>query len=150
MNRLHAPTRRRRTPGALCIGLSALFSATAVGAFASGCRSGTRPPPKSVTPHVGPVVELDSTGPQHVAVLRAPSAGWAFTLDRTEPAPNGVEVFVTATRPNPAFMHAQVECLLRAGTGVGTSRPVALFVRVLDFAGGDRSAPYHPADRAGG
>lgn len=139
----HAPTRRLRT---LSIGLCALLAAVSAG----GCRSGTSPPSKAVSPYAGPVVEIDSTGPQHVAVLRAPSAGWSFTLDRTEPAPGGVEVFVTATRPNPAFMHAQVECFLRAGTGVGSGRPLSLYVRTADFGGAAAGMPYHPAARAGG
>jgi hypothetical protein len=133
----------------LCIGLWGALSAAAVGAIC-GCRSGTRPPPKTVTPYAGPVVEVDSSGAQHMAVLRAPSAGWAFTLDRTEPSPNGVEVFVTATRPNPAFMHAQVECLLRAGAGVGSSRPIGVFVRIVNFGSDPGGVAYHASARAGG
>ncbi len=117
----------------------------------SGCRgSGSgRAPPKAISAsYDGPPVEVESSGPQHVVVFQAPSAGWSFTMDRSEPARRTTDVFLTATRPNPAFMHAQQVVPLRAGTGVPADKPVDVYVRVLDFGRAGGSEPYRPASRS--
>lgn len=123
----------------------ALAAAAILGACAGGRRSEPR---ASHVPYAGPVVRLDSTGPQHVAVLDAPSAGWAFTLDAVEPKSGTTEAFVTATRPDPAFMHAQVVTPLSVGTGVASNKPMTLLVRVLDFGVPGRGTPYARAATA--
>jgi hypothetical protein len=80
----------------------------------------------------GPACTLDSSGNQHVVVLQAPSAGWTFSLDRAERKLRTTELFFTATRPDPAFMHAQHVVSLRAGTGVESDRTVIVYVRVAE------------------
>lgn len=122
--------------GPRVIGWAALAAGVAIGLSAlPGCKGGTRRPVKAAAPatYDGPPISVESSGAHHVVVLTAPSAGWAFTMDRSEPALRSTEVFLTATRPNPAFMHAQQVVPLRAGTGVDAAKPVDVYVRFLDF-----------------
>lgn len=121
--------------------LIGLIAATA--SLLPGCAGGRRAEPRaSPVPYAGPDIRLDSTGSQHVAVLHAPSAGWSFALDAVEPRSAGTDAFVTATRPDPAFMHAQVVTPLSVGTGVASNKPITLLVRVLDFGAPGRGASY--------
>ncbi len=111
------------------------------------CKGGGRRPVKSSSGvYDGPPVTLDSSGSQHVVVLQAPSAGWTFSLDRAERKLRGTELFLTATGPDPAFMHAQHVVSLRAGTGVESDRPVVVYVRVTEHGTRPRSE-YVRADR---
>jgi hypothetical protein len=134
------------------IGTAALAAGVMLASAASpGCRgSGTgRAPPKAISAsYDGPPVQVESSGPQHVVILQAPSAGWAFTMDRSEPARGTTDVFLSATRPNPAFMHAQQVVPLRAGSGVAAGKPLDVYVRVLDFGNAGGSEPYRFATRA--
>ncbi len=109
------------------------------------CKGSGRRPVKATpgaSSYDGPPVEVDASGPQHVIVFQAPSAGWSFSMDRAESTLRVTEVFVTATRPNPAFMYTQQVVHLRAGTGVDAKKPVDVYIRVLDYGARAGSEPY--------
>ena len=98
----------------------------------------------------GPEIRIDSTGPRHILVLTAPTAGWSFTFDQVRPAFGHHELFVTVISPNPAAAHAQVVVEQRLGTTVDSGTPLTVFVRNLEHGQGPGARPYQLAGRSDG
>ena len=121
-----------RTPHALGLTLVA-----ACLLFPAGCGVGKKMPwrsqevitdPKPSTP---PVM-IDAASGRHLVVMRVPTGGWTLTIDKSEIMPDGQRVFVTARRPDPAFMHTQAFVNLRALTQVPVETNIEVVARVLD------------------
>lgn len=96
----------------------------------------------------GPQIAVDSSGPQHIVVLSAPSAGWQVALDRVKPSLEATEVFVTLTRPNPAYMHAQQIVEQRLASTVQKRDSIRVLARIVDFGASPADAPYRQAARS--
>lgn len=105
--------------------------------IAAGCRVADKLPwrsqemitdPKPSTP---PIM-LDTASGRHLVVMRVPTGGWTLIVDKAEIIPDGQRVFVTARRPDPAFMHTQAFVNLRALTQVPAETKVEVVARVLD------------------
>jgi hypothetical protein len=82
-----------------------------------------------------PPIRLDQTGGaggRHLVVMQVPTGGWTVTIDRAEVTPDGRRIFVTARRPDPAFMHTQAFVELRALSEVPVDTRVEVVARVLD------------------
>lgn len=79
-----------------------------------------------------PPIRLDQTNGRHLVVMQVPTGGWTVTIDRAEVTPDGRRIFVTARRPDPAFMHTQAFVELRALSEVSADIPVEVVARVLD------------------
>ncbi len=82
-----------------------------------------------------PPIRLDQTGGaggRHLLIMQVPTGGWTFTIDKAEVTPEGRRIFVTARRPDPAFMHTQAFVELRALSEVPADTPVEIVARVLD------------------
>lgn len=133
-----------RIPALNWIGSALAAAATLAAIIApAGCSGGGRRPPRAAaTPYAGPDVRVDSSGPDHIVTFQASSTGWAFTVDAVQPKSGVTEVYASATRPNPAFMQAQVVTPLSVGTGVDARTPIAVRVRVLDFGARAGEQPY--------
>jgi hypothetical protein len=97
----------------------------------------------------GPDIRIDSTGPKHLLILTAPSAGWSFTFDQVRPAFGHQELFVTVVSPNPAAAHAQVVVEQRLGTTVDSGTPLTVLVRTLEHGQNPAFRPYQLAGRSG-
>ena len=79
-----------------------------------------------------PEIRLDRASGRHLVVMHAPTGGWTFGVDKSEVIPDGRRVYLTARRPDPAFMHTQAFVELRALTEVPVETEVELVARVLD------------------
>ncbi len=110
--------------------------------FLTACASSR--PKASGTPYTGPTVSVDSSGAQHRVVLAAPTSGWSINFDRSQKLFDRTDVFITITRPNPAYATNPVQVNLNLNTAVDTREDVAIFARVLDY-GKKTDSPY---DRA--
>jgi hypothetical protein len=90
-----------------------------------------------------PPIKLETTNGKHLIVMRVPTGGWNLTLDKTEVTPDGRRAFVTARRPDPAFMHTQAFVNLRVLTDVPADTPVEVVARVLDHHAEPDDRVYH-------
>jgi len=89
-----------------------------------------------------PPIALTQMNDRHVVVMRAPSGGWSLHVDKDERTPLGRRVFVTARRPDPAFMHTQALVDHNAITDVPVSTPVEIVARVLEHNENPRHRVY--------
>jgi hypothetical protein len=119
----------RRTPLLRAVSTT-LVIALGIGALPAGCASGDRIAIAN-QPYDGPPIELATASQQRIVKLTAPSGGWTFRLDTTRPRLDLTEVFVTAVRPDPAFMQTQALVTHELATGIAPDRPVRLYARVL-------------------
>ena len=103
----------------------------------------------SPQPFEGPPIALDSAGGRHVVKVTSPTSGWALALDRTRRQFDTTEVFITMTRPNPAYMHAQAEVVQNLDSTVASKEPVVVYARVFDFGKRDPEAPFRQAAKSG-
>lgn len=129
-------------------GMALLIGAVAAGSAipVAGCAS--RSASRDEMAYTGPAVAVDSNGPQHIVVVSAPSAGWQVALDQVKPAVDATEVFVTLTRPNPAYMHAQQIVEQRLASTVQKRDPIRVLARIVDFGASPTAAPYRTAARS--
>lgn len=79
-----------------------------------------------------PPIMLDAASGRHLVVMRVATGGWTLSVDKAEIIPDGQRVFVTARRPDPAFMHTQAFVSLRALTQVPVGTNIEVVARVLD------------------
>lgn len=131
---------------------AALIAFALVAAFQTviGCTGRPALPATSSDPYVGPPLALDSSGPEHMVVIQAPTPGWVATLDRVAEQHRHQAVFITVRRPNPAFLYPQVIVEQRVATTIPTTGPVRVYARVLAAEKKDSSAAYTPAAQSEG
>jgi len=110
-------------------------------AFPAGCASGDRITIGTQL-YDGPPIELTTTGQQQIVKLTAPTGGWTFRLDTTRPQLDHTEVFVTAVRPDPAFMQTQALVTHELATGIAPGRPVRVYGRTLAHT--EETGEYRP------
>lgn len=79
-----------------------------------------------------PPIAVDAASTRHLIVMRVPTGGWTLSVDKDEVIPDGRRVYVTARRPDPAFMHTQAFVNLRALTDVPVTTDIEVVARVLD------------------
>lgn len=79
-----------------------------------------------------PPIALVETQGLHTVVMRAPSGGWTVGVDKAERTPEGMRLYVTARRPDPAFYHTQALVDLHALSDVPAETPVTVVGRLLD------------------
>lgn len=68
-----------------------------------------------------------------VIVAMAPSVGWQVRYDGQRREQDAHAIFITMTRPNPKYTHAQVVTGHRIGTQIRIGEPMLLYVRVLEY-----------------
>jgi hypothetical protein len=129
----------RSNPLAAPAAAAILLSAAAAFPLLSGCASTAAPQVESGS-YTGPGISDDTSGPTHTLVLTAPTGGWAFALDQVRKEFDHERIFVTVTRPDPAYMQTQALVRHEVGTGVPTDRPIKVFARIAQ-AGGEKG-PY--------
>jgi hypothetical protein len=131
----------RMSLGNLSVSAAALVAVAAGGLGITGCASSDK---VSIGPgsYEGPEIRRSVAAGKHTVVLTAPSGGWAFRLDETRPKLETTQVFVTAQRPNPAYMQAQALVQHEVTTGVATDQKISVYARVLDHD--ESSGPYRP------
>lgn len=124
---------------ALGVGAGVFVGAT------KGCSSAPEPPRIAERGYAGPAIGLAVGAPPqrfpgspeipgpHVVVIQAPSPGWEARLDQVRENFQRRDVFVTLTEPNPATMQPQVIVEQRVDSGVASSTPVSVYVRILKF-----------------
>ncbi len=66
-----------------------------------------------------------------VVVVLAPSAGWKVRHDGNRRDKDSFSIFITMTRPDPKYAHAQVETEHRVGTTIDFGEPVQPYIRIL-------------------
>jgi len=110
----------------------------------AACSNSVRAPAKTSDVYRGPPLALDSTPPQQRVILTAPTGGWSFQLDQTRRGFDHTDIFLTITRPNPAYMRAQTPVRQEAGTEVDPSQPVVLYARVLSYDAKPGKQAYSP------
>ncbi|MCC5823849.1 MAG: hypothetical protein LAT64_08880 [Phycisphaerales bacterium] len=114
--------------------LAAMLLGTGLTLAAPGCSImpwGNRTVITDPNPAV-PAVKLDQASGRHLIVMHVPTGGWTLNIDRAEVTPEGRRVFITARRPDPAFMHTQAFVELRALTEVPVDTHIEVVARVLD------------------
>jgi hypothetical protein len=130
---------RTRAPAAPAVAALLLSAAAALPLLTVGCASSPAPRIESGQ-YQGPAIADDTSGPTHTLVLTAPTGGWAFALDQVRKEFDYERVFVTVTRPNPAYMQTQALVRHEVGTGVPSDRPIRVFVRTGQA--GEDKGPY--------
>jgi hypothetical protein len=141
---LHPRARPLRSKPSVLVGC--VLASTAVFLLAeTGCATHSRQAARDEDAYAGPALSVDSRGPQHVVVITAPSAGWEITFDRAKPSLGFTEVYITARKPNPAYMHAQATVEQRLGSAVDAKTPIRVLVRVVDYTSTADAAPYRQA-----
>jgi hypothetical protein len=113
-----------------------------------GCGSEKAQLVTSAEPYQGPPLSMDSSGPQHIAILAAPTSGWAAQLDQTRRQLGSMDVFITARKPNPAFAQTQTVVQHRIATSVPATEDATVYLRVLEFNQDPAKEPYRLAARA--
>jgi hypothetical protein len=91
-------------------------------ALLGGCGGGPRVFNISPEAYRGPDLTIQSKPPQHVAIIQAPTPGWTFSFDASRPQFGYTDVFLTITRPNPAFVYTQN--VVRRKLGPRSTSPV--------------------------
>ena len=99
--------------------------------LAASCSDSVRAPERAPDAYRGPPLSIESTGPQHRVILTAPTAGWSFRLDQTCRRFDHTDIFLTLTRPNPAYMQTQAQVRQETGTEIEPAQPIVLYARVL-------------------
>ena len=120
---------------------ASLLAIAAFSAAPAGCARSDKPSIAS-QPYEGPQIRRSEAAGKHTLILTAPSGGWSFTVDQTRRTLEHTEVFVTAKRPNPAYMTTQALVDHEVTTGIATDQPITPFARVLDH--NQDSGPYRP------
>ena len=100
-------------------------------ALLGGCGGGPRVFNISPEAYRGPDLTIQSKPPQHVAIIQAPTPGWTFSFDASRPQFGYTDVFLTITRPNPAFVYTQNVVSQEAGTEIDITRRIVVYARVL-------------------
>jgi hypothetical protein len=95
-----------------------------------------------------PPIAAEAANDRHLIVMRVPTGGWTLSVDKDEVIPAGRRVYVTARRPDPAFMHTQAFVNLRALTDVPVSTDIEVVARVLDRHAKPNSDVYARVDPA--
>jgi hypothetical protein len=132
----------RARPARLAVLSLSTAAALPLLSLSPGCAS-TAAPSIGSGAYAGPQITTDDTGPTHTLVLTAPTGGWAFALDQVRKEFDHEQVFVTVTRPDPAYMQTQALVRHEVGTGVPSDRPIQVFARTTQ-AGADDKGPYLP------
>lgn len=124
-------TRRCSIAGAVTLGI-------AVGT--TGC--GTSRPTLSEARYDGPSIQVDRSGKLYRLTFQAPSQGWTFTLDQVQPSLDKATLLVTARKPDPSYMYAQVIVDQQLLTQVETTTPIDVYARVAEFISSAKSTTY--------
>jgi|GEM_PF-2975797 len=114
----------------------------------AGCTSAVEPPDRTSDAFVGPSVSVDSSGPLHVIIVQAPTAGWDVRLDRLLDGPGYTEAFITLREPNPLFVNAQVIAEHRLTSNIASTVECRVFARIRPHAEEDFDGAYAPAASA--
>jgi hypothetical protein len=115
----------------LSLSAAALAALAAFVSSGAGCASSDRVSVGSGS-YEGPQIRASAAAGKHTVILTAPSGGWAFRLDQTRPKLGATQVFVTAQKPNPAFMQTQALVDHEVTTGVATDQTIEVYARVLE------------------
>lgn len=100
-------------------------------------------------PYSGPAVEVDSKGLHHTIVMTTPTAGWSIALDQTIRRFDETEVYVSISRPDPAYMHAQASTATHLDSTIDSSRKVRVFARTLEFGKRVQDRAYQAVEPVG-
>lgn len=98
-----------------------------------GCTAVTPAPDTGASPPPGLTASVEPGLGHHVIVLTAPTPGYQPVLTRTMAAVHCTNVFITARQPNPTLMHAQRLTEHRIFTGVRSTQPIRVYLRVVPF-----------------
>ncbi len=128
--------------------ISSIAALSLLALFGSSCSDAIRPPQKAAEHYSGPPLSIESTPPQYRVILTAPTGGWSFRLDQTRRAFDHTDVFVTLTRPDPAYMQTQAQVRQEAGTEIDPSQPITLYARILPHDAKPDTQAYYPVPAA--
>lgn len=93
----------------------------------SGCYG---PPPKPVFPEgeedrfVGLDIALDSSGPQHVLIVKTPTGGYQCTVEFVADSFDGKDVYLLIREPNNLYVYSTTARPARIATGVESKIPI--------------------------
>lgn len=107
--------------------IPALFLA----AFLGACSGRPPIPQPDSTPYDGPPVAVEAAAAQHIVAVTAPTGGWSARFDRAIRRFGHTDLFITLTRPNPAFMSTQTLVRHEVATEVPPAEPVKVYIRIL-------------------
>ena len=79
-----------------------------------------------------PRIMIRSLNGKAMLVMQAPHSGWSIGFDRDERIADGVRIFVTVRRPNPAFMYPQAIVEMNLLTQVDSDALSDVYARILD------------------
>jgi hypothetical protein len=100
---------------------------------------------RSTERYSGPSVSITAIDSEHHVVVTAQSPGFAIHREGSQDTIEGVDVFITIRRPDPAFQYPQVMVDQTLATGVATTEPMRVFVRTLRHDDTDSERPYAQA-----
>ena len=132
-------TRLSRIGSSVVRGLKASVPAIAclIGAGCVGTGSQGRTFDVDAGAFVGPAMHVLAEGGVHTVRVQSPTPGWDVSLDGTERTADERRLFLTLRKPDPQYLYAAVIVEQLVRTEVGTDETVAIYARVLEFAGDD-------------
>lgn len=132
------PRSNRQFPGRICRAARkwptlALVTLGLLGVGALGLPGCYGPPPKPVFPEgeedrfVGLEISLDSSGPEHVLVIKTPTGGYQCGIEYIGPSFEGQDVYILIREPNNLYVYSSTQHPARLATGI----PSTTFIRIL-------------------
>jgi hypothetical protein len=133
----------KRLAATLLLGSLALAGALTT----TGCSS-SGGPVAGAAAYDGPPVSVDSTGREHVVIIKAPSTGWRVTLDQVREIHRARRVFITIRKPDPTLNAISREVDLSVSTSVPKWENVEVWARQVNFVDDGETREYSLAVRA--
>lgn len=141
MTKTTHPNRRRTT-------LRRAAQAASLSIFLLAACAHNHPPDLTIDPDApfhGPPITTAVRAGNHTIAVDLPSAGWQVLGDEVLRHHRDNKVFLTLVRPDPELMHAQVVTRFDVTPGVRADEPVAIYMRVVDFAADPDTTPFRLA-----
>ena len=96
-----------------------------------------------------PPIMIETLSEHYLIVMRAPNSGWDIQIEKDERIRDGVRLYVTVRRPDPALMYPQAIVDKRVLTQIRTDNTIEIAGRLLDAhetTKGKGFAPIEPVD----
>ncbi len=79
-----------------------------------------------------PPIRIDSLNDHHLLTMQAPHSGWMLSIDKDERVADGVRLYVTIRKPDPAFMYPQAIVEKQVLSDVQSETPIFIYARLLE------------------
>jgi len=79
-----------------------------------------------------PPIKIEMLEDHYMLIMQSPNSGWSISIDKDERIADGMRLYVTVRRPDPAFMYPQAIVDKRMLSTVRTDSSVEVYVRLLE------------------